>query len=171
MSSLFLIEESTTITMFDSEIPTVSEAVLAASNNSKEDPSHQFGHTRGESIGVGAAFINLAAADKNTTISVLGDDGGHLHKVVATEIVSTNQLSAPPPVLQNSILLIHPKIPEVDFLITAATRRNLMITAVIPTVNDGTKNLNLHPTAARLLEAGVHQVVCVFRILALNYHT
>lgn len=28
-----------------------------------------------------------------------------------------------------------------------------------PTVNDGTKNLNLHPTAARLLEAGVHQVV------------
>lgn len=31
--------------------------------------------------------------------------------------------------------------------------------SISPTVNDGTKNLNLHPTAARLLEAGVHQVV------------
>lgn len=113
------------------EFPAVSEIVLAASNEVKEDPSHKRGHTRGESIGVGAAFINLAAADKNTTISVLGDDGGTLHKVVATEIVSTNQLTNPPPVLQNSILLIHPKIPEVEYLITAASRRNLMVTAVM----------------------------------------
>lgn len=138
----------------------VSEIVLAAaSNEAKEDSPHYHGHTRGESSGVGAAFINLAAANKNTTISVLGDDGGTLHKVIATEIVGSNQLTNPPPILQNSILLIHPKIPDVDFLITAATRRNLMITAVIPKVNDGTKNLNLHPTASRLLEAGVHQVV------------
>jgi hypothetical protein len=144
----------------DTETPTVSEIVLAAAAEVKADPSQHPGHTRGESFGViGAAFVNLAAADKNTTISVLGDDGGTLHKVVATEIVSSNQLSNPPPVLQNSILLIHPKIPDVNFLITAANRRNLMITAVIPKVNDGTKNLNLHPTAARLLEAGVHQVV------------
>jgi hypothetical protein len=108
---------------------------------------------------MGAAFINLAAADKNTTISVLGDDGGALHKVVATEIVTNPvQLTSPPPVLQNSILFIHPKFPDVNSMIDAAYRRNLMVTAVIPQVNDGTKNLNLHPTAARLLEAGVHQV-------------
>lgn len=115
------------------ELPAVSEIVLAAANEMNEETSrhHHRGHTRGESIGVGAAFVNLAAADKNTTISVLGDDGGVLHKVVATEIVSAAPLTNPPPVLQNSILLIHPKIPEVDFLITAASRRNLMVTAVM----------------------------------------
>jgi hypothetical protein len=55
-------------------------------------------------------------------------------------------------------LLIHPKLPDVTFTIAAAYRRNLMVTAVIPKVNDGSKSLNLHPTASRLLEAGVHQV-------------
>jgi hypothetical protein len=119
----------------DFEMPAVSEIVL--NEGVKEDPSsphpsHTRGHSRGESGIIGAAFINLAAADKNTTISVLGDDGGQLHKVVATEIVrSINTLTNPPPVLQNSILLIHPKIPEVEFLITAASRRNLMVTAVM----------------------------------------
>ncbi|KAL7489126.1 hypothetical protein ACHAW6_014712 [Cyclotella cf. meneghiniana] len=143
-------------------IPAISEVVLAAIQQpeaqAKEDPAFH-GHTRAESLGVGAAFVNLAAADKNTTISVLGDDGGALHKVVATEIVNNPvQLTNPPPILQNSILLIHPKLPDVTFTIAAAYRRNLMVTAVIPKVNDGSKSLNLHPTASRLLEAGVHQV-------------
>ncbi|KAL3798149.1 hypothetical protein HJC23_005710 [Cyclotella cryptica] len=143
-------------------MPSISEVVLAAVQQpeaeAKEDPAFH-GHTRAESFGVGAAFINLAAADKNTTISVLGDDGGALHKVVATEIVNNPvQLTNPPPILQNSILLIHPKLPDVTYTIAAAYRRNLMVTAVIPKVNDGTKSLSLHPTASRLLEAGVHQV-------------
>lgn len=164
---------------------TISEIVLGFDpSEAKEDPHpgshHHHSHNRGESLHdfdlMGAEWKSQAAADKNATVSVLGEEGGELRKVIATEIVNNPvQLYQPPQVLQNSILLIDPKLPEVMFTIEAASRRNLMVTAVIPNTNDGTKNLNLHPTASRLLEAGVHQVYepplgAKFDVMEASYH-
>jgi hypothetical protein len=51
------------------------------------------------------------------------------------------------------------KIPECNHLIEAGKKRGLMIMAVVPKPNDGTKGLlEFYPTAEALLEVGVGQV-------------
>ena len=148
----------------------MSECFLQPASNPTEEHGHSHGHGHGDNqdpnstdhndVLIGDEYIHLRNADKNATMTVLGEEGtGELRKVIATEIVTNPvQLNSPPMVLQNSIVLIDPKIPEVTFTIDAAKRRNLMVTAIIPQPNDGTKNVSLHPTTSVLLEAGVHQV-------------
>lgn len=51
------------------------------------------------------------------------------------------------------------KIPECKHLIEAGKKRGLMIMAVVPKPNDGTKGLvEFYPTAEALLEVGMDQV-------------
>ena len=52
------------------------------------------------------------------------------------------------------------KFPESIYLAEAGIKKGLMIMAVVPKPNDGTKGLSISssPTAAALLEAGMHQV-------------
>mmetsp|Transcript_12764 Transcript_12764/g.26878 ORF Transcript_12764/g.26878 Transcript_12764/m.26878 type:complete len:570 (-) Transcript_12764:202-1911(-) len=138
--------------------PFIAEAVLQPTD--APIPADSLDSTEHHEALMGATYKSPTAADKNATVTVMGEEGaGELRKVIATEFVSKPvQLTSPPVVLQNSIVLIDPKIPEVKYTIDAANRRNLMVTAVIPQPNDGTKNFVLHPTTAILLEYGVHQV-------------
>ena len=52
------------------------------------------------------------------------------------------------------------RIPDANGLVEAACKRGLMIVAVIPNPNDGTKMgaNSINPTAEALLEVGIHQV-------------
>eukprot|EP00547_Thalassionema_nitzschioides_P013257 CAMPEP_0194263056 /NCGR_PEP_ID=MMETSP0158-20130606/46860_1 /TAXON_ID=33649 /ORGANISM="Thalassionema nitzschioides, Strain L26-B" /LENGTH=484 /DNA_ID=CAMNT_0039003225 /DNA_START=203 /DNA_END=1654 /DNA_ORIENTATION=+ len=80
------------------------------------------------------------------------------HKIVATEIVADPVAThVPEPILQNSIILLEPRIAECAILIECAKKRGLFVTCVNTTRYDGT-NVKYNPTAESLLEIGVHQV-------------
>eukprot|EP00546_Thalassionema_frauenfeldii_P009199 CAMPEP_0178922006 /NCGR_PEP_ID=MMETSP0786-20121207/15894_1 /TAXON_ID=186022 /ORGANISM="Thalassionema frauenfeldii, Strain CCMP 1798" /LENGTH=532 /DNA_ID=CAMNT_0020596283 /DNA_START=173 /DNA_END=1771 /DNA_ORIENTATION=- len=106
-------------------------------------------------------------ADRAPTLTTLGDtpfehvpedDNVEHHKIVATEIIADPVAPhAPEPILQNSIILLQPRIAECKTLIECAKQRGLFVTCVNTTHYDGT-NVNFYPTAEALLEIGVHQV-------------
>eukprot|EP00574_Skeletonema_japonicum_P001223 CAMPEP_0201738770 /NCGR_PEP_ID=MMETSP0593-20130828/45426_1 /ASSEMBLY_ACC=CAM_ASM_000672 /TAXON_ID=267983 /ORGANISM="Skeletonema japonicum, Strain CCMP2506" /LENGTH=568 /DNA_ID=CAMNT_0048232997 /DNA_START=86 /DNA_END=1792 /DNA_ORIENTATION=+ len=116
---------------------------------------------------IGAAFLNQNNIDKQPTLATLGetpfaDDGDEIvnHRVIATEVVKEprNFIDAEN-ILQNAIVLLDPRIPDCIHLIEAGKKRGLMVMAVIPKPNDGSKALiNFYPTAQALLEVGMHQV-------------
>lgn len=106
-------------------------------------------------------------ADRAPTLTTLGEtpfennesneDVAH-HKIVATEIVAKPVAShVPEPILQNSIILLQPRIAETKTLLECAKKRGLFVTVVNTTHYDGT-NIQFSPTAEALLEVGVHQV-------------
>mmetsp|Transcript_19005 Transcript_19005/g.28922 ORF Transcript_19005/g.28922 Transcript_19005/m.28922 type:complete len:549 (-) Transcript_19005:143-1789(-) len=106
-------------------------------------------------------------AEKAPSVTTLGatpferseEDGEVIHhKVVATEIVADPRAThVPDPILQNSILLLEPRIAECEILIECAKKRGLFVTCVNTTRYDGT-NIKFYPTAEALLEIGAHQV-------------
>jgi len=116
---------------------------------------------------IGAEFKNPNNIIKQPTLATLGDtpfahEGDKLehHRVVATEFVANPvQFEAPEPILQNALVLLDPRIPDCTHLIEAGRKRGLMIMAVVPKPNDGSKALiDFYPTAEALLEVGMHQV-------------
>jgi hypothetical protein len=117
---------------------------------------------------MGAEYKNPNSIFKQPTLATLGDtpfhheDGDKLehHRVVATEIVAHPvQFETPEPILQNALVLLDPRIPDCIHLIEAGKKRGLMIMAVVPKPNDGSKALvEFFPTAEALLEVGMHQV-------------
>lgn len=118
---------------------------------------------------IGDEFRNPTNIIKQPTLATLGDtpfddaqNGDELehHRIVATEIVNDIQFDSPEPILQNAIVLLDPKIPDCTFLIEAGRKRGLMIMAVVPKPNDGSKKnlVAYYPTAEALLEVGMHQV-------------
>lgn len=61
--------------------------------------------------------------------------------------------------LFSPLILFFSKIPECKHLIEAGKKRGLMIMAVVPKPNDGSKGLvEFYPTAEALLEVGMDQV-------------
>lgn len=116
---------------------------------------------------IGAAFHNQNNIDKQPTLATMGetpfaDDGDEVvnHRVIATEVVKEprNFIDAEN-ILQNAIVLLDPRIPDCTHLIEAGRKRGLMVMAVIPKPNDGSKALiSFYPTAQALLEVGMHQV-------------
>jgi len=116
---------------------------------------------------IGAAFHNQNNIDKQPTLATMGetpfaDDGDEVvnHRVIATEVVKEpiNFINAEN-ILQNAIVLLDPRIPDCIHLIEAGRKRGLMVMAVIPKPNDGSKALiEFYPTAQALLEVGMHQV-------------
>lgn len=117
---------------------------------------------------LGNEFKNPVNINKQPTLATLGDtpfedgnDGGEVghHRVVATEIVKDPlQFEMPDAILQNALVLLDPKIPDCIHLIEAGKKRGLMVMAVVPKPNDGSKLVAFHPTAEALLEVGMHQV-------------
>mmetsp|Transcript_2769 Transcript_2769/g.5039 ORF Transcript_2769/g.5039 Transcript_2769/m.5039 type:complete len:555 (+) Transcript_2769:141-1805(+) len=117
---------------------------------------------------IGDEFLNPTNIVKQPTLATLGEtpfalDGDEIehHRIVATEIVGGLQFAAPEPILQNAIVLLDPRIPDCEHLIEAGRKRGLMIMAVVPKPNDGSKAdalLSYYPTAEALLEVGMHQV-------------
>lgn len=118
---------------------------------------------------IGAEFRNPTNIMKQPTLATLGDtpfanvhgDEIEHHRIVATEIVQDLQFDTPEPILQNAIVLLDPRIPDCVHLIEAGKKRGLMIMAVVPKPNDGSKReaiLTYYPTADALLEVGIHQV-------------
>ena len=116
---------------------------------------------------IGAAFLNQNNIDKQPTLATMGetpfaDDGDEVvnHRVIATEVVKEpiNFINAEN-ILQNAIVLLDPRIPDCIHLIEAGRKRGLLVMAVIPKPNDGSKALiEFYPTAQALLEVGMHQV-------------
>ena len=117
---------------------------------------------------IGDAFLNQNNINKQPTLATLGetpfsvDDGDEIvnHRVIATEIVKepVNFVDAEN-ILQNAIILLDPRIPDCIHLVEAGKKRGLMVMAVIPKPNDGSKALiDFYPTAQALLEVGMHQV-------------
>lgn len=114
---------------------------------------------------IGAQFRNPVNIMKQPTLATLGDtpfayDGDEVvnHRVVATEIVKEPIIPAEH-ILQNAIVLLDPRIPDCIHLIEAGKKRGLMVMAVIPKPNDGSKSLvDFYPTAEALLAVGMHQV-------------
>lgn len=117
---------------------------------------------------IGAEYRNPVNVEKQPTLATLGDtpfasDGDEVehHRIVATEIVKGFEFEAPEPILQNALVLLDPKIPDCNYLIEAGKKRGLMIMAVVPKPNDGSKSGGLglyYPTAEALLDVGMHQV-------------
>ena len=116
---------------------------------------------------IGAAFHNQNNINKQPTLATLGetpfaDDGDEVvnHRVIATEVVKEpTNFTDTETVLQNAIVLLDPRIPDCIHLIEAGKKRGLMVMAVIPKPNDGSKALiDFYPTAQALLEVGMHQV-------------
>ena len=116
---------------------------------------------------IGAEFRNPVNIAKQPTLATLGetpfaDDGDEVvnHRVVATEVVKEPISFVPAEtILQNAIVLLDPRIPDCIHLIEAGKKRGLMVMAVIPKPNDGSKALiDFYPTAEALLEVGMHQV-------------
>jgi len=116
---------------------------------------------------IGAAFHNQNNINKQPTLATMGetpfaDDGDEVvnHRVIATEIVKEPiNFTDAENVLQNAIVLLDPRIPDCIHLIEAGKKRGLMVMAVIPKPNDGSKALiEFYPTAQALLEVGMHQV-------------
>mmetsp|Transcript_53489 Transcript_53489/g.113601 ORF Transcript_53489/g.113601 Transcript_53489/m.113601 type:complete len:571 (+) Transcript_53489:188-1900(+) len=118
---------------------------------------------------IGAEFHNPTNIIKQPTLATLGEtpfayDGDEVehHRIVATEIVKDPiQFASPEPILQNAIVLLDPRIPDCTHLIEAGKKRGLMIMAVVPKPNDGSKAellTSFYPTAEALLEVGMHQV-------------
>jgi hypothetical protein len=116
---------------------------------------------------IGAAFHNQNNINRQPTLATMGetpfaDDGNEVvnHRVIATEIVKEPiNFTAAENVLQNAIVLLDPRIPDCIHLIEAGKKRGLMVMAVVPKPNDGSKALiEFYPTAQALLEVGMHQV-------------
>mmetsp|Transcript_26457 Transcript_26457/g.72742 ORF Transcript_26457/g.72742 Transcript_26457/m.72742 type:complete len:563 (-) Transcript_26457:175-1863(-) len=115
---------------------------------------------------IGDEFRNPKNIAKQPTLATLGEtpfasDGEEVehHRIVATEIVKDPlQFDSLDNILQNAIVLLDPRIPDCIHLIDSSKRRGLMVMAVLPKPNDGTKHLNYYPTAEGLLEVGIHQV-------------
>mmetsp|Transcript_54006 Transcript_54006/g.80200 ORF Transcript_54006/g.80200 Transcript_54006/m.80200 type:complete len:554 (-) Transcript_54006:173-1834(-) len=115
---------------------------------------------------IGEEFRNPKNITKQPTLATLGDtpfacDGEEVehHRIVATEIVKDPlEFFSPDNILQNAIVLLDPRIPDCIHLIEASKKRGLMIMAVLPKPNDGTKHISYYPTAEGLLEVGIHQV-------------
>ena len=116
---------------------------------------------------MGTEYKNPDNVNRQPTIATLGetpfdDDGDETeyHKVIATEIVKHPlQFDSPDAILQNALVLLDPRIPDCIHLIEAGKKRGLMVMAVIPKPNDGSKALtDFYPTAEALLEVGMHQV-------------
>eukprot|EP00536_Pseudo-nitzschia_multiseries_P004668 jgi/Psemu1/253808/estExt_Genewise1Plus.C_790038 len=81
------------------------------------------------------------------------------HRIVATEIVKDPlQFDSTDSILQNAIVLLDPRIPDCTQMIEASNKRGLMVMAVLPKPNDGTKHISYYPTAEALLEVGIRQV-------------
>lgn len=77
---------------------------------------------------------------------------------MATEFVDPVKFEEPEPILQNALVLLDPRIPDCNHLIESGKKRGLMIMAVVPKPSDGSQLLEMYPTAAALLECGIHQV-------------
>lgn len=142
---------------------------LAPNNPSENDLSHEEASVdlanHHEAL-IGDEFRNPKNITKQPTLATLGEDpftndGEEIehHRIVATEIVKDPlQFEPPDNILQNAIVLIDPRIPDCIHLIEASKRRGLMVMAVLPKPNDGTKHVSYYPTAEALLEAGIRQV-------------
>jgi len=115
---------------------------------------------------IGEGFRNPANVIKQPTLATLGEtpfdsDGDDIehHRVIATEIVKDPfQFESPEPVLQNAIVLLDPKIPDCNYLVTSARKRGLMVVGVVRGSNREGSASALYPTAEALLEVGMHQV-------------
>jgi len=105
-------------------------------------------------------------ANATATIATLGDtpfeeSGEEVehHKIVATEVFKKPAQWAPPqPILQNSVVLLDPRIADCQQFLQSAAHRGIFVTAVLPKPNTTGKKILFNPTAQSLLEIGVHQV-------------
>lgn len=143
----------------------ISEAVLAPDANNTHDEVSVDLAEHHEAL-IGAEFINPVNILNQPTLATLGetpfaDDGSELahHRIVATDFVDPVKFEEAEAILQNALVLISPRIPDCIHLIEAGRKRGLMIMAVVPKPNDGSKGEStFHPTAEALLDVGIHQV-------------
>uniref|UniRef100_A0A7R9ZID5 ATP-grasp domain-containing protein n=1 Tax=Pseudictyota dubia TaxID=2749911 RepID=A0A7R9ZID5_9STRA len=146
--------------------PTTEPIELSGAPVPHEDKGGNAEHLLEHEALVGDELKSEKLIEKQPTLAALGetpfvDDGEEVeyHKIVATEIVADPvAVHEPEPILQNSIILLEPRIAECLALLESAKKRGLFVTVVNTRVFDGSMNIMYYPTAEKLLEVGVHQV-------------